>query len=65
MVAGEWTKVKVEVKGKRAELYVGSAPQPVLVVNDLQQEEGRIALWVGTETVAHFTNLRVSPGLKK
>ena len=60
MVAGEWTKVKIEVMGTRANLYVGGAPQPVLVVNDLKQEEGQIALWVGTDTIARFTNLRIS-----
>jgi len=59
MVAGEWTKVKIEVKGKKANLYIGSASQPVLVVNDLIQAEGQIALWVGTDTIAHFSNLRV------
>lgn len=60
MVAGEWTKVKIVVMGKKANLYVGSSSQPVLVVNDLTQEEGQIALWVGTDTVAHFSNLRVT-----
>lgn len=60
MVAGEWTKVKIEVMGTRANLYVGSAPQPVLVVNDLKQEDGQIALWVGTDTIARFTNLRIN-----
>jgi hypothetical protein len=59
MVAGEWIKVKIDVKGKKASLYVGSAPQPVLVVNDLTQEEGQIALWIGTDTIAYFANLRV------
>lgn len=60
IVAGKWTKVKIEVKGPSAKLYVGSASQPVLVVNDLKQEQGQIALWVGTETIARFTNLRIS-----
>jgi len=33
-----------------------------LVVNDLKQgqSQGRIALWIGPGTVAHFANLRVS-----
>ena len=62
LVPGEWTKVKIEVRGDKARLYVHDAPQPVLVVNDLKQgqSQGQIALWVGTGTVAHFTNLRVS-----
>ena len=62
LVPGEWTKVKIEVRGDKAKLYVHDAPQPVLVVNDLKQgaSQGQIALWVGTGTVAHFANLRVS-----
>ncbi len=62
LVPGEWTKVKIEVRGDKARLYVHEAPQPVLVVNDLKQGEGKgqIALWVGAGTVAHFTNLRVA-----
>ena len=62
LLPGEWTKVKIEVRGDKARLYVHDAPQPVLVVNDLKQgaSRGQIALWVGTGTVAHFANLRVS-----
>ena len=62
LAPGEWTKVKIEVRGDKARLYVHDEPQPVLVVNDLKhgQSAGQIALWVGTGTVAHFSNLRVS-----
>jgi len=62
VVSGEWTKIKIEVRGDKARLYVQDAPQPVLVVNDLKQGQsrGQIALWVGAGTVAHFSNLRVS-----
>jgi hypothetical protein len=62
LAPGEWTKVKIEVRGDKARLYVHDAPQPVLVVNDLKlgQSKGQIALWVGSGTVAHFANLRVS-----
>jgi len=62
LVPGEWTKVKIEVRGDKARLYVHDAAQPVLVVNDLKQGpgQGQLALWVGAGTVAHFANLRVS-----
>jgi hypothetical protein len=62
LVPGEWTKVKIEVRGDKARLYVHDAQQPVLVVNDLKQgqSQGQIALWVGPGTVAHFADLRVS-----
>lgn len=62
LVPGEWTKVKIEVRGNQARLFVHNAPQPALIVNDLKQgaSQGQIALWVGTAAVAHFANLRVS-----
>jgi hypothetical protein len=62
LVPGEWTKVKIEVRGDKARLYVHDGQQPVLVVNDLKlgQSHGQIALWIGPGTVAHFANLRIS-----
>jgi hypothetical protein len=62
LVAGEWTKVKIEVRGEKARLYVNGVEQPTLLVNDLKQglSKGAIALWVGTGTVANFSNLRIS-----
>ena len=60
VVPGEWTKVKIEVHGEKARLYVQGAPQPALIVNDLKQAQGKIALWIGTDTIAHFANLHVS-----
>src|SRR5262249_39426228 len=62
LVPGEWTKLKIEVRGDKARLYVQNAPQPVLVVNDLKRgvSQGQIALWIGPGTVAHFANLRLS-----
>ena len=62
LAPGEWTKVKIEVQGNKARLYVHDAPQPTLLVNDLKQgqSKGAIALWVGPGTIAHFANLRVS-----
>ncbi len=37
--------------------------QPVLVIKDLKSvlTNGKLALWVGDGTVAHFANLRVTP----
>ena len=62
LAPGEWAKVKIEVRGEKARLYVNDVEQPTLLVNDLKQGEtkGSIALWVGTGTVAHFANLRIS-----
>lgn len=62
LVAGEWTKVKIEVRGEKTRLYVNGAEQPTLLVNDLKQglSKGSVALWIGPGTVAHFSNLRIS-----
>lgn len=63
LVPGEWTKVKIEVSGARARLYVHGAAQPSLLVNDLKlgEAKGLIGLWIGPGTVAHFSNLRWTP----
>jgi len=62
LVAGEWTKVKIEVKGNKARLFVHDSPQPTLIVNDLKQglSKGAIALWVGPGTIAYFYDLRIT-----
>jgi hypothetical protein len=62
LVPGEWTKVKIEVRGDKTRLYVHGAAQPTLLVNDLKQgqSKGAVALQVGPGTVAHFSDLRVS-----
>jgi hypothetical protein len=63
LLPAEWTKVRIEVRGEKARLYVNGVEQPTLLVNDLKQgqSKGAIALWIGTGTVAHFANLRISP----
>jgi hypothetical protein len=59
LMPGEWTKIKVEVSGVRARLYVNDAPQPVLVVNDLKHgdSKGAVALWIGLGTEGYFTRV--------
>jgi hypothetical protein len=59
LVEGEWTHLKIEVKGDKARLYVNGASQPCLIVNDLKfgQSAGAIALWVGPGTDGYFANL--------
>jgi hypothetical protein len=62
LIPGEWSRVKIEVHGVKARLYVNGAEQPTLIVNDLKHgiSKGAIALWIGPGTVAHFANLRVT-----
>jgi hypothetical protein len=58
----EWLKIKIEVKGGRANLYLNGSQQPVLVVNDLKHgadSSGGIGLWVDIGTDGYFTDLRI------
>lgn len=64
LVPGVWTKIRIEVRGERARLFVHDNPQPTLVVNDVKSgasARGGVALWIGPGTVAHFRNLIVTP----
>ena len=67
LVPGEWTKVKIEINGANAKLYVHGNTQPTLIVNDLKLEadnSGSIGLWIGPGTVAHFSNLLITKNEK-
>jgi hypothetical protein len=59
-----WAKVKIEVKGDHARLYVNDSAQPSLIVNDVKSgasARGKIALWIGLGAVGHFRNVVVTP----
>ena len=61
---GVWTRVRIEVRGDRARLYVHGHEEPTLIVNDVKtgaDGKGAVALWVGPGTIAHFRNLTVEP----
>ena len=62
LLPGEWTKVRIEVRGEKARLFVNGVEQPNILINDLKQgvTKGAVALWIGTGTLAHFSNLRIS-----
>ena len=58
-----WTRIKIDVRGDCARLFVHGQEQPTLVVNDLKtgaQGKGAVGLWVGSGTVAHFRDVKVS-----
>jgi len=64
LVPDVWTKIKIDVQGDHARLYVHDQDQPTLIVNDLKSGahgKGGIALWIDQGTVAHFRNLTVQP----
>lgn len=67
LMPGVWTKVKIEVRGERARLYVHDQEQPTLIVNDLKtgaHGKGAVALWSHPSTVAHFRDLRIETSSK-
>ena len=61
---GVWTKVRIEVRGAQARLFVHGQAQPTLIVNDVKSGptgHGAVALWIDVSTDAHFRNLTVTP----
>jgi hypothetical protein len=56
-----WTKVKIEVKGRTAKLYLNGSAAPSLVVNGLKGEDlhGAVALWGYEGEEAYFSNVRI------
>ncbi len=59
-----WTKLRIEVRGDKARLYVHGQMQPTMIVNDVKSgtsASGGVALWIGPGTVAYFRNLVVTP----
>lgn len=60
---GTWTKVKIEVQGNTAKLFVHNAWQPTLIVSDLKHgadAKGSVGLWIGPGTEAYFRNLVIT-----
>jgi hypothetical protein len=58
---GAWTHLKIVVSGRDARFYVHGAEQPCLLVHDLKlgDTHGSIALWIGLDTEAYFSNLTI------
>lgn len=60
---GVWTRMRIDVSGSTARLFVHNNTQPSLIVNDLKHglSEGGVALWIGAGSEAFFSNLRITP----
>ena len=58
----EWFKMRAEIIGTTAKLYVNGAAQPSLIVNDLKlgDSKGPIGLFVERESVAYYADLKVT-----
>jgi hypothetical protein len=63
---GAWTRVRIEVKGGQALLFVHGVEQPTLVVTDMKRPpaRGAIALWIDSGTEAFFRSLTVTPAAR-
>jgi len=60
-----WTKVRIEVAGRGAKLYLNGSAKPSLVVDGLKGEDlhGAIGLWSYTDEEAYFSNVRITPAV--
>jgi hypothetical protein len=58
-----WMKLRIEVAGRGAKLYLNGSPKPSLVVNGLKGEDlhGGVGLWGYTNEEAYFSNVRITP----
>lgn len=62
LMPGAWTRVRIDVNGTAARLYVHGSEQPALIVHDLKHGEssGLVGLWLHSSTLAHFRNVRIT-----
>ena len=60
-----WTKVRIEVAGRAAKLYLNGSAKPSLVVDGLKGEDlhGAVGLWSFTDEEAYFSNVRITPSV--
>jgi len=57
-----WVPLRVVVKSKTIEIYVGPVKAPTLEVRKLGQlDRGMVGLWVGNGSDGDFANLRIAP----
>jgi len=60
-----WTKVRIEVAGRSAKIYLNGSAKPSLVVDGLKGEDlhGAVGLWSFTNEEAYFSNVRITPAV--
>jgi hypothetical protein len=58
-----WNKIKIEVHGRIAKLYVNGSENPSLIVDGMKGEDlqGGVALWGYSGEEAYFSNVKVIP----
>jgi hypothetical protein len=63
MGLNEWIKIKIEIKGKQARLFLNGSKQPALIVNDLKLGEnaaGTVGFFVDQGTEGYFSDLKIT-----
>jgi len=62
-----WTKMRIEVTGRSAKLYLNGSAKPSLVVDGLKGENlhGAVGLWGFTKEEAYFSNVRITPAVSQ
>jgi hypothetical protein len=57
-----WMKLRIEVAGRAAKLYLNESTKPSLVVDGLKGEDlhGAVGLWGFTDEEAYFSNIRIT-----
>jgi hypothetical protein len=63
LATAAWTRVRLEVTGRTAKLFLNGSAQPSLVVDGLKGEDlhGAVGLWSYTDEEAYFSNVRITP----
>ncbi len=62
IVPTDWVPLRVVVKGRQIQIYVGSVTSPTLEVRKLgAADRGMIGLWAGNNSDGDFANLRITP----
>ena len=58
-----WTKLKIEVAGRTAQIFLNGSDKPSLVVDGLKSANlhGAIGLWGYAGEESYFSNLRITP----
>jgi len=57
-----WIRIRIEVEGRRARLFVDGASNPALVVDGLKGEDlkGGVGLWGSPDQESYFSNVRIT-----
>ena len=60
-----WTKLRIEVAGRAAKIFLNGSAKPNLIVDGLKGEDlhGGVAPWGYTNEEAYFSNVRVTPAV--